>query len=219
MSTTTQFLRPWGIDVSGHQGQINWDRVKADGVQFAFIKATEGRTFVDPTFARNWREAKRVGILRGAYHFFRTRSSLVGQQDNFARTINSADVGDLPPVIDVEIPGQWSHLSCPQRNDLIINWIEGVRMRLGTNVHPIIYMSSYFADDVLNNDPRLAEHPLWLAHYTTAGNPRVPRPWGFHTFWQYTDRGSVDGIAGNVDLNWFNGSIDRLNALLIKEEN
>lgn len=216
MSTTTQSRSPWGIDVSNHQGTINWDLVKTEGVQFAFIKATEGGSFRDGTFKRNWREAKRVGILRGAYHFFRPRSSLTAQQDNFADFLGDAEPGDLPPVIDVEVPSEWSHLTFRQRNDMILNWIEGIRKRLGSNVHPIIYMSSSFAGDVLGHDSRLAAHPLWVAHYTRAARPTVPKPWQFETFWQYTDRGRIDGVSGNVDLNWFNGSRERLEALLIK---
>jgi len=207
---------PWGIDVSHHNGDIDWARVKQAGVEFAFIKATEGATFVDKRFKENLSEARGVGIKTGAYHFFRPRINLQSQIDNFARTLGSVPAGDLPPVIDTEVPSDWSRLSGKQSVDLIVGFIDGIRAKLGDNINPIVYASPSFVDDVLKNDPRLNSYPLWLAHYTSASRPRVPKPWDFWTFWQFTENGSVAGITGNVDINRFNGQSDRLEALLVK---
>jgi lysozyme len=99
--------------------------------------------------------------------------------------------------------------------DLMIAWMEGVKSRLG-GVQPIVYLSPSFADTVCANDARLKNYPLWLAHYTSASAPRVPRPWDYWTFWQYTETGRVPGISTNCDINRFNGAADRLNALTVK---
>lgn len=210
--------KPWGVDVSHHQGVIDWAKVAQTGCAFAYLKATEGVTFKDKTYRRNRDQARAQGIITGAYHFFRTASSLEGQLDNFANTIGPIEPGELPPVIDVEVPSQWMKLSVARRNELIYDFIEGTRLRLGRHVNPIIYLSPSFADDVLKNDPGLSDHPLWLAHYTSAAKPRVPMPWKVYTFWQWTERGRMDGIKTFCDINRFNGSRDRLNALLVKEE-
>lgn len=200
-----------GIDVSYYQKTIDWTKVKAAGMEFAFIKATEGTTLTDLKFQQNWANAKKAGITRGAYHFFRAKSSLQGQIDNFLKALPKLETGDLPPVLDVEIPEQWSHLTVEKRMELILGWTSAVEQALG--LAPILYLSASFAGDVLKSDSRLAQFPLWVAHYSNGTRPRVPKPWTRYTFWQYTDKGSVAGISGNVDLNRFNGSIEDLKKL------
>lgn len=210
-------MLPWGVDVSHHQGVIDWQKVRNAGCQFAFIKATEGATFKDRQFRRNRDEAGKNGIITGAYHFFRAGTSLEAQMNNFAKTIGEVHSGELSPVIDVEIPSQWSRFSVSERNDMIVEFIEGIRERLGRNIDPFIYLSPSFADDVLKNDYRLAYSPLWLAHYTSRNSPRTPRPWSTWTFWQWTERGRVAGVDTYVDLNRFNGTMEDLLALTVGE--
>jgi len=210
--------KPWGIDVSHHQGVIDWVKVGQTGCAFAYLKATEGTSFKDSTFKRNRSQARANGIITGAYHFFRTTASMDGQLDNFAAALGVVEAGELPPVIDVEVPSQWTRLSVSRRSELIYDFIEGVRSRLGRHINPVIYLSPSFADDVLKNDPGLSDHPLWLAHYTSKANPRVPAPWKVWTLWQWTERGRVDGIKTFCDINRFNGGRERLDALLVKEE-
>jgi len=216
-NNSAAFQTPWGIDVSHHNGAIDWNLAREAGVEFAFMKATEGATFVDKNFKRNYAGAKAAGILVGAYHFFQPRISVSRQVENLTRVYDVAADGDLPPVIDVEDASLWRGLSRKESADLTLAFIDGVRERLGSHVHPIVYASSSFVGDVLGGDARLKEHPLWLAHYTSASRPRVPAPYGFWTFWQYTDRGRVAGLAGNVDINRFNGDRGRLEALLIRK--
>ncbi len=91
-----------GIDVSHDQGEVNWAEVRAAGMAFAFMKATEGETVVDPKFETNWVQAKQQGLLRGAYHFYRPQDDATTQAHFFLRTVPFAD-GDLPPVIDIEV--------------------------------------------------------------------------------------------------------------------
>jgi lysozyme len=208
---------PWGIDVSHHNGSVDWNKVHAAGAEFAFMKATEGTTYNDPTFKRNFAQARANGLLVGAYHFFQPKADIMRQVNNFVRAFGAARDGDLPPVIDVEDESLWSGLSQTQSVERVLAWIEGVRNKLGEHVQPIIYTGPSFAQDVLGNDARLANYPLWVAHYTTASRPRVPLPWKFWTLWQYGEHGRVSGISGDVDMNRFNGDRGRLNALLMSK--
>lgn len=199
-----------GIDVSHHQNEIDWQAVRSAEIEFVFIKATEGTTFVDPKFKHNWRAAKEAGLIRGAYHFFRTTSPLEGNIANLVNTVEKLEPGDLPVVLDLEIPNQWTDIEAGRREDLIERWLDGVCDYFEGTMTPIVYLSPNFATETLANPAFLKDYPLWLAHYTSAPQPRVPRPWTDWTFWQYTNEGKVPGIKGNVDLNLFNGTKEQL---------
>ncbi len=196
---------PLGIDVSIYQDNINWKKVRASGIFFAFIKASEGATYRDANFRANWSASRSQGVMRGAYHFFRPNSSVAAQVENFLSAVGPFEPGDLPPVLDVEIPSAWG-ASKKANADKVVAWLEAVEARTGMN--PILYMSYYFAQDVLGSDPRLANYPLWVAAYGSSIDAPAPLPrW---TFWQYTDSGTVFGINGDVDMNQFNGSLEQL---------
>ena len=90
-----------GIDVSAHNGDIDFDRVKAEGIEFVFIKATEGSTFKDKRFVDNVRKARKAGLKVGAYHFFRFDTPGYMQGLNFVNSIHGRNL-DLPAVIDIE---------------------------------------------------------------------------------------------------------------------
>ena len=202
-----------GIDVSHYQQAIDWEAVARGGVQYSFIKATEGASFVDARFTHNWAAAAQAGLPRGAYHFFRPSVSPAKQADRFVRTLKQLQPGDLPPVLDLEAPENWSMIPAPQRAPLALEWLEAVEARL--SVTPIVYLSPAFATEVLLNAEQLARYPLWVAHYTTAAAPDVPKPWKSWTFWQYTDQAKISGIPGLVDADRFNGSRDDLKALTV----
>lgn len=204
--------KPAGVDVSHYQGDINWMSVRCAGRSFAFIKATQGASYVDAKFARNWAAAKEAGVWRGAYHFFSPRVSVDAQIQNFLRTVGKLEVGDLPPVLDVESPEDWAGIPHEEKIQMILNWLRGVWQEVG--VQPIIYSGPSFVTDVLRNDSRLAEFPLWVAHYTRDDHPKVPAPWRVWTFWQFTDRASVSGINGPVDADVFNGPVTQLAKML-----
>ena len=191
-----------GIDVSYHQERIAWTKVRKAGIRFAFIRVSDGLTVVDPELGRNWEGAKRAGILRGAYQFFRPEESATAQADQLIDAIRR-DPGELRPVIDVEVTGGRS----PEKLAAAIRvWVERVRSRLG--VDPIVYTSPAFWRDHVRSDA-FADLPLWVAHYTTSC-PRVPAPWTRWTFWQHSKTGRVPGIKRDVDLNVFAGDIDAL---------
>ena len=189
-----------GIDVSHHQGTINWTAVKRAGIRFAFIKATEGGDWTDPAFAGNWRRAREAGVMRGAYHYYRPQTHSAVQARHFLRRV-SVGKNDLPPVLDVEATDGVSNATLRRG---VRNWLRIVEAETGKR--PIIYVSRRFA-------PRLAAefsgYPLWIADYRGT-SPSVPRGWRRWTFWQYSERGRVSGIRAPVDRNWFRGTLEEL---------
>jgi lysozyme len=193
-----------GIDVSNYQEVIDWPRVQQAGIQFAFIRVADGATLRDPRFASNWSEARRAGVARGAYLFFRPDQSIAAQADLMIAAMRDRQPGDLPPVIDVEVDGG---LAAPIVAARARAWIE--RVRAGLGVDPIVYTNG----DLWRRGgaEMLGAQPLWLAHYTQ-GCPMVPPPWTRWTFWQHTDRGAVPGIDGAVDLDLFAGAPSELRA-------
>jgi len=153
-----------GVDVSRYQGTINWSAVKNDGVHFAFIKATEGGDLTDPTFARNWRNSKRAGVIRGAYHFYRPGTDPARQARHFLRTVRLS-AGDLPPVLDVEVHGG---IGSTRLQRGVRTWLRIVEEETGKR--PIVYTNPGFARRLAGGDFR--RHALWIAHYRST-SPRV----------------------------------------------
>jgi LysM repeat protein len=179
------------------------------------MKATEGETFKDASFITNWSGAKSAGLLRGAYHFFRSNLDPKKQATNFINCVKSTnDNGELPPVLDLE-----THDG--QAKDRIIarakTWLDAVEAAFGKK--PIIYSGMYFLQDYFSvpggGPPSWAkDYPLWLAQYPNTyvdgQQPFLPRGWFQWTFWQYSDKGRINGINANVDLNAFNGTLEEL---------
>lgn len=193
-----------GIDVSAFQGSINWKQVAADGISFAWIKATEGTTITDSAFGTSYRDAKNAGILRGAYHFARPGAgSAHDQAQQFVSVVQASGGFDqLPPVLDVEDDGGLSP-------DALATWIEDwmsiVKATAGSQ--PILYTYTSFADSHLN--AALSNTPLWIASYQV-NQPKDTSGWTHWTFWQYSDTGAVRGITGHVDLDVYAGTASDL---------
>ena len=196
-----------GIDVSHWQGDINWNLVKKDSISFAYIKATEGVDYEDHKFLKNLKEAREAGILTGAYHFC-TPSGIedaVKEARHFINVIKEHggfNVMDLPPVIDIE---KNQGLNKKQISEIVIAWVDKVKEEF--RVQPIIYSYSYFIREYM--DESLKDIPLWLAHYDSR-QPPVFSVWKSWLFLQFTDKGRVSGINGNVDLNEFCGDAAKL---------
>ncbi|HLK19515.1 MAG TPA: GH25 family lysozyme [Bryobacteraceae bacterium] len=203
-----------GIDVSHFQGVVDWPRAAASGIQFCFMKATEGAGNVDPRFIQNWKNSRNAGLVRGAYHFFHPAAPASAQANSFLRMVARLEPGDLPPVLDLEVPAAWVGITSQDRAPLAIEWLDTVEKTLG--VMPIVYLSPAFATEILANAPGLARFPVWFAHYTTADAPTVVKPWSTWNFWQYSRDGKIPGVALPVDLDRFNGSLDDLRALTAK---
>jgi lysozyme len=187
-----------GLDVSDFQGAVDWPAVAAAGVGFAFAKATEGVDFVAETFARNWAGIRAAGLVRGAYHFFLPLVDAQAQAEQFLATA-APGPGDLPPALDVEVRDGVDALTFVR---LMGQWLDAVET--ATRRQPLIYASPSFLG-ALGDLRGFSRHPLWIADYGTSA-PTAPRGWRTYTFWQYTVSGNVNGIAGAVDLDLFNGS-------------
>ena len=198
-----------GIDVSYYQGAFNWTTVKNAGVKFAFIRVSDGLGFRDTQFARSWGQAKSVGIIRGAYQFFRPNQDPIAQADLLVDAMGTLEPTDLPPVIDVEASGGLGGSAVAGK---VRQWVDRVKARTGRTA--IVYTGKYFWQDSVANSTAFRDHPLWLAQYTSAACPDLPNAWSAWKFWQYSDRGSIAGISGGVDVNRFNGSLADLQAFV-----
>jgi len=201
----------FGIDVSRYQNEIDWEKVAAFeaepfSVEFAFIKATEGNKMVDPAFKKNWKEARKNHILRGAYHYFKPAVDAEKQANHFCRKVELI-IGDLPPVLDIEeIPRNMTSRELVKN---VLIWLQIVERYY--DVKPLIYTNAKFYELHFRNT-EIDQYPLWIAHYYTS-RPATLSEW---EFWQFSDKASIDGIDAPVDVNVFSGNAVQLNALLVQ---
>ena len=192
-----------GIDVSKWNGDINWKTVKASGVSFAFIKATEGKDVVDDKFAANWRGAYNAGLASSPYHFYYFCSTADAQADWFIANVPKAAVF-LPPVLDVEWnPDSKTCTTRPSKEEIIPELQHFMdRLEAHYGKRPIIYTSVDFHRDILVGE--FDKYHFWVR--SVANHPRNvydDRRWAF---WQYTSTGVIPGIDGKTDINVFAGS-------------
>jgi lysozyme len=186
-----------GIDVSHHQGQIDWRALATrDRPAWAVCKATEGVEWVDDHWPANRDGARRAGIPVGAYHFARPGRSDPAEAGRHHLRHATPSNGDLVPVLDLEDDGG---LTARQVTLWACAWLHEVETATGST--PVVYTGPGFAAAHIEPNAYLAKHPLWVAHYTPAARPRLPEPWTDWLWWQFTDAGRMTGIAGNVDLN------------------
>jgi lysozyme len=200
-----------GIDVSHHQGKIDWAKVKNDSIRFAFIKSTEGATFQDSCFSYNANEAKKQGIKIGAYHYFKLTSEAEAQFANFVASAPK-DLLDLPPVIDLEYC-QNADMKLPERKAELGDKLKKLEnlMHQHYGVKPIFYTGyDYFVDHIKGN----FDNEIWIC---STRNKRVTHledhQWRFR---QYSFHGKIDGIDKEVDLDFFKGSEEDFNNLCKK---
>jgi lysozyme len=199
-----------GVDISHHQRRIDWEKLRAEGYAFAFIKATEGGDYRDPLFAANWAAAERAGIVRGAYHFFTFCTAGEKQAANFLAVAPPAE-GTLPPVVDVEYHGNCARPPAEDaiRAELAI-FIERIVAAHGRR--PIIYVTSRSYKELVAS--AFADYPIWARNIFL--EPRLEG--GAWSFWQYANRGRVDGVGGLVDLDAFRGSEEEFLACVMTEK-
>jgi GH25 family lysozyme M1 (1,4-beta-N-acetylmuramidase) len=212
-----------GPDVSSHNHAgghtLNWRIMqRVGGAAFTFIKATEGRDYVNPRFASDLRGAGR--ILKGAYHFAKPSGRNFAQIDfdakieanHFVRTAGRMNgPGILPPVLDIENAGTLR----PHQLKLWTRiWLRRVQALTGRT--PIIYTYGDFWKQSMGNSRAFTSYPLWLAHYGVS-RPRVVGGWKRYTFWQFTDRGRLAGAGTRLDMNVFGGSVAQLRALTVRK--
>ena len=186
-----------GIDVYKHNGDIDFEQVSDDDYQFVFIKASEGKTYKDDAFERNYEQAREAGLKVGAYHFFRKNRTAREQADNLLAAIRGKHL-DLPLVIDLE--DDWGNGATVSRQTAIDRMMEMIDILAGKGYRVMIYTNldgyeKYYKD-------LLGDHDLWLCSFTSPDLlPHLP-----HVIQQFSHEGTVSGIDGNVDLNVWRGS-------------
>jgi GH25 family lysozyme M1 (1,4-beta-N-acetylmuramidase) len=207
-----------GIDVSHWQGAINWTSVRGAGIQFAWIKATEGTSFKDSRFGANYTAAYHAGVIRGAYHFARPNVSNGATQANFFASNGGAWSRDnltLPGVLDIEHnpSGAMCYgLSTTQMRTWINDFYNTYKARTSRDI--VIYTTASWWNTCTGRWAGMStKAPLWVAHWTSNHSPTIPAGFPTWTVWQYTSTGRVAGVSGNVDRNKFNGTRARLLAL------
>ncbi len=201
--------KSFGIDVSEYQGKISWSYVdsleKKYPLHFVFIRATVGKDRKDHQFEKNWLGAKENKMIRGAYHYYRPNENSLEQAELFIKTVHFQK-GDLPPVLDIEkLP----------KNQSIANlklglkrWLKVVESHYG--VKPIIYTGERYYDDFLKEE--FSDYLFWIANYNFY-REEIESDW---LFWQFTEKATVPGIKGNVDVNIYNGDLQQLQFITVE---
>ena len=197
-----------GIDVSRHQGTIDWNALQAAGLDFVYMKATEGGDWTDPKFTRNWREAGAQGLARGAYHFY-TFCRPWDEQLAHALAV-LPDEHELPFVVDVEYGGNCEGYESREAIQLGLDrFISAATDSLG--YPPAIYAVHRGFPDFVKG--RYMDSPLWLQHVVWEPSAGDGRDW---SVWQYSVRGRLPGIEGPVDLNVFNGDAEAFRSFRVR---
>lgn len=201
-----------GMDVSGHQGNVNWQGAWNNGARFAYVKATEGNYYKNPYFTQQYNGSYNVGMIRGAYHFATPNDSSGANQANYFVDRGGAwsrDGKTLPGALDIEYNPYGA--TCygktqAQMRSWIADFINTYHSRTGR--WATIYSTTDWWTQCTGNYGGFANNnPLWIARYASSPGA-LPNGWGFYTFWQYNDHGTFPG-----DQNVFNGAHDRLVAL------
>ena len=199
-----------GIDVSHWQGTITWSSVAADNVDFAILKATEGRKYVDPTFSTNASGAELAGLHVGGYHVWSPSKSLDdarAEANHFVHVVHPG-VGDVLPVLDMEMNRVPSGMKPSTLEAWGRAWLNRVTQRTG--VRPMVYGSITLFQDMLANSTWFADHGfhLWIARWGPLPDPLPANDWQHEgwTYWQWTNTGRVSGISGNVDKDRYTGT-------------
>jgi GH25 family lysozyme M1 (1,4-beta-N-acetylmuramidase) len=201
-----------GVDVSSHQGNVNWSGLWSSGVKWAYVKATEGTYYKNPYFAQQYNGSYNIGMIRGAYHFA-TPDTATGtaQADYFVNNGGgwSRDGKTLPGALDIE----WNPYGAAcfgKTQSGMVTWIRDFlnRYKARTGRDAVMYTAtSWWTQCTGNYSGFGAANPLWIARYNTTPGT-LPAGWAYQTMWQYTSSGPIVG-----DHNKFNGALDRVVAL------
>lgn len=192
-------FNPVGIDVSEYQGVIVWDSVRVIEnhfpIRFVIVRATVGMDRLDKKFVANWSALQRKNLVKGAYHYYRPNENSTVQAELFIKNV-VLQKGDLPPVLDIEqLPKKQS---LAQLKVGLKNWLQLVEAHYG--IQPILYSGANFYKEFLKDD--FKEYTFWIANY----NFFVENMQSDWRFWQFTEKASISGIEGSVDVNIFNGT-------------
>lgn len=198
-----------GIDVSHWQGEIDFEKVRAAGIEYAFIKSTEGGTWQDKRFLTNFHAAKSSGVKAGAYHYFRGASSTPAQQrDNIVTMLTEAQYDFFTDYFAIDVESHGNENVSPDRMADKLHELLNLLLQedILAEKPPLIYTSpEYWNNAVAGMRHHFSDYPLWIAHWY-AEQPGLPLTWRqagkSWTVWQYSSKGRVEGIEGDVDLDW-----------------
>ncbi len=183
-----------GVDISAHNGDVDFVAVRNAGYSFAIIKSTEGASFKDPKFLSNVAAARRAGLKVGAYHFFRFDVPPYMQGLNFIHSLRGQKL-DMPAVIDVE---QWTNPSGHAPKSVSASVLELARYMESRGCRVMLYTNKQGLERYMRDVPE--EYPLWLCSLSDLGDDKTC------VLWQYSHSGRVPGIKGPVDENVFCGT-------------
>jgi len=187
-----------GVDVSHHQGTIDWFRAGLHGVDFAYLKATEGTDFRDNRFAYNWDQCRKTLMPHGAYHFFSPCSPGREQARNFLRAV-PPDPDALPPALDLEFDGGPCQLSRAQLIREVSAFEKVIQGRFPGP--PLFYVTPTFYKRYFDGHrSEFPPHRLWIRNVLRQPSQTPCDEW---TFWQYSNYGRQEGIPGPVDVDVF----------------
>ena len=198
-----------GIDVSSHQGNVDWAGQYNAGKRFAYVKATEGTSYINPYFGQQYNGSYNIGMIRGAYHFALPNSSSGAAQANYFVDHGggwSADGKTLPGALDAEY-NPYGATCYGKSQSAMAAWIRDFHdtYHARTGRWPVIYTSTSWWSQCVGTAGNFSSTvPLWVARYSSSVGT-LPYAWGFYTFWQYS--------SSPIDQNVFNGAYDRLQAL------
>jgi GH25 family lysozyme M1 (1,4-beta-N-acetylmuramidase) len=205
-----------GVDVSNWTGDIDWESVASGGGKFAFVQATEGTNYRNPSFDSQFAGAASAGLVRGAYHFAQPHESDgTAQADYFLQNGGNwvSDGQTLPGVLDIEdnpYKDKNGKNSCYDLSvEDMVTWIKDFakKYRAATGRHAIIYTTTSWWQTCTGNSGKFTSNPLWLARW--GGDPgELPKGWKKHTFWQSAEKGTLAG-----GQNSYNGSESQLKSL------
>lgn len=198
----------YGIDISHHNGKIDWKKVSSTPILFVYIKATEGASHIDTSYVKNFEGAKKFGFKVGSYHFFRMTSSAHDQFANFKKTVDR-DKQDLIPMVDVETSDK---RSAEELRDSLNVFIGLVREYYG--VKPMIYATNRSYNELCGG--LYPSYHLYIGRYGKKRPELIGK--GVYTIWQYTESARIAGIPKPVDKAKFNPRYS-LNDILYKPGN
>jgi GH25 family lysozyme M1 (1,4-beta-N-acetylmuramidase) len=207
-----------GIDVSHHNGKIDWDNVDQKKVAFVWTKISEGRTFKDKRRMENLEGCRRNGIPVGGYHFGRPENHAPKTEvHHFLKSYGGSILqGDLTPVLDLEhgVKGDPDH-----NRQWALEWLQECEKEVGRK--PLIYTAKWFIRGWLKSDcAGLDQYPLWVADYIkdprAVVEPDYLSSWKEWTVWQWSSKGGALSNVGvkRCDVNWLPGGPSALNSLL-----
>ncbi|MBO4327148.1 MAG: glycoside hydrolase family 25 [Clostridia bacterium] len=204
-----------GVDVSRYQGDIDWPVLAGQDIRFAYIKATEGSTYIDQKFEYNFSQARQTDLRIGAYHFFSFDSGGDTQADNYIKNVEAFS-GMLPPIVDVEYYGKYGH-GAGKRPDndavvaelgVLLGWLEE-----HYGVKPVTYATGTAYKDFIRGN--FDDYDIWIRDVYFRPGSGI-KNW---CFWQFSDKGLLEGYSGGekyIDLDVWSGSIEEFENYGIK---